>query len=71
MVLHCDCTAKEEDIDNMLDTWVDTNSQPLERWKHLLSDFKVGQTHEFAKFSVALRELMLLSLNCQRLIKES
>jgi glutamate dehydrogenase len=71
VVLHCDCTAKEEDIDNMLDTWVETNSQPLERWKHLLSDFKVGQTHEFAKFSVALRELMLLSLNCQRLIKES
>lgn len=71
VVLHCNCDAKVNDLDTMLDTWVNTNAQPLERWKHLLADFKVGQTHEFAKFSVALRELMLLSLNCQRLIKES
>ncbi|OUR62288.1 NAD-glutamate dehydrogenase [Colwellia sp. 39_35_sub15_T18] len=71
VVLRCDCSAKEKDLDAMLDTWVDTNAQPLARWKHILADFKVGQTHEFAKFSVALRELMLLSLNCQRLTKES
>ena len=70
VVLRCDCSAKEEDLDSMLDAWVETNGQPLERWKHILADFKVGQTHEFAKFSVALRELMLLSLNCQRLVKE-
>jgi len=71
VVLRCDCTAKESDLDKMLDTWVETNSLPLDRWKHILADFKIGQTHEFAKFSVALRELMLLSLNCQRLTKES
>ena len=44
---------------------IDINKQPVERWKHILADFKVGQSHDFAKFSVALRELMLLSLNCQ------
>jgi len=71
VVLRCDCSAKAKDLDEMLDSWVDTNAQPLDRWKHILADFKIGQTHEFAKFSVALRELMLLSLNCQRSIKES
>lgn len=71
VVLNCDCTDDINDLDKLLDTWVDTNSQPLDRWQHILADFKIGQTHEFAKFSVALRELMLLSLNCQRLTKES
>ena len=71
VVLHCDCGAEIQDLDKMLDAWVDTNAQPLARWKNILTDFKVGQTHEFAKFSVALRELMLLSLNCQRITKES
>jgi len=70
VVLRCDCEANAKDLDKMLDAWVETNAQPLERWKSILADFKAGQTHEFAKFSVALRELMLLSLNCQRLIKE-
>lgn len=70
VVLMCDCSAEAKNVDTMLDNWIETNSQPLDRWKHILSDFKVGQTHEFAKFSVALRELMLLSLNCQRLIKD-
>lgn len=67
VVLHCNCSAKIKDLDEMLDTWIEANTQPLDRWKHILAEFKVGQTHEFAKFSVALRELMLLSLNCQRL----
>lgn len=53
-----------ENVDELLDCWFEANSQPLERWQHILDDFRIGQTHEFAKFSVALRELMLLSLNC-------
>jgi len=52
------------DVDKMLDTWFTDSAQPLERWQHILADFRIGQTHEFAKFSVALRELMLLSLHC-------
>ncbi len=73
VVLQCDCdaTVKNIDIDtdNMLDTWMEVNKQAIARWQHILVDFKVGQTHEFAKFSVALRELMLLSLNCQKVSK--
>ncbi|GHF92996.1 NAD-glutamate dehydrogenase [Thalassotalea marina] len=52
-----------KDVEELLDCWFEANEQPLERWKHILADFRIGQTHEFAKFSVALRELMLLSLN--------
>ena len=69
VVLLCECVDTAQDLDKLLETWVETNAQPLDRWNHILADFKVGQTHEFAKFSVALRELMLLSLNCQRQTK--
>ncbi|TPH12848.1 NAD-glutamate dehydrogenase [Litorilituus lipolyticus] len=68
VVLSCECDTKVADLETLLDEWVATNEQPLDRWKHILSDFKVGQTHDFAKFSVALRELMLLSLNCSPVI---
>jgi glutamate dehydrogenase len=54
---------KSKDIDELLDTWFAQNTQPLERWEHILAEFRSSQTHEFAKFSVALRELMLLSLH--------
>lgn len=53
-----------ETTDTMLDLWFEQFEQPLERWQHILSDFRTSQSHEFAKFSVALRELMLLSLHC-------
>jgi glutamate dehydrogenase len=48
----------------MLDLWLDSSAAALERWQHILGDFRTSQTHEFAKFSVALRELMLLSHHC-------
>ncbi|AWL11897.1 Glutamate dehydrogenase [Saliniradius amylolyticus] len=50
--------------EDILDGWFDTHENLLERWYHMMSEFKTSSTHEFAKFSVALRELMLLSLNC-------
>ena len=62
VILRSDLNSK--DVDLMLNDWFVNNEQPLERWYHILDDFRIGQTHEFAKFSVALRELMLLSLNC-------
>lgn len=68
VVLQCNCTVNAENLDDMLDAWMNVNEQPISRWQHILSDFKVGQTHEFAMFSVALRELMLLSLNCEKVI---
>jgi len=69
VVLQCDCTMKVKDLDVVLDKWMKVNEQPITRWQHILSDFKIGQAHEFAMFSVALRELMLLSLNCEKVSK--
>ncbi|GAL10916.1 NAD-specific glutamate dehydrogenase large form [Vibrio astriarenae] len=63
-VLGCGCSADQIDVLEKLDEWISTNEQPLYRWNSILNEFKVGSVHEFAKFSVALRELMLLNLNC-------
>ncbi|RUO34945.1 NAD-glutamate dehydrogenase [Aliidiomarina soli] len=54
----------ETDADAMLDNWMELNKNAIERWKGILADFKTTKSHEFAKFSVALRELMLLSHIC-------
>lgn len=53
-----------KNADKILDKWIDEQQHLLERWYHMMAEFKTSKTHEFAKFSVALRELMLLSLNC-------
>jgi len=53
-----DCSA-----DVIVAKWVNDNEKLLNRWVHMLADFKATKTHEFAKFSVALRELNLLSHN--------
>ncbi|MBL6734982.1 MAG: NAD-glutamate dehydrogenase [Shewanellaceae bacterium] len=50
--------------DEMIDQWMERNHQALSRWNHILADFKISNTHEFAKFSVVLRELNLLVLHC-------
>ena len=54
---------KATNADEILKNWMDANQSLLERWYHMMSEFKTSSTHEFAKFSVALRELMLLSIN--------
>ncbi|MCW8092300.1 NAD-glutamate dehydrogenase [Alteromonas sp. ASW11-130] len=51
-----------KDADEILDSWIEQNQALLKRWYHMMSEFKTSNTHEFAKFSVALRELMLLSV---------
>lgn len=61
------CKAKDE-CASMLDQWLDEHEQLLNRWRHLLADFKASGTHEFAQFSVALRELNLLHLNCMNAV---
>lgn len=53
------------DADTIIAHWIDSNQGLLERWFHMLADFKTSQSHEFAKFSVALRELNLLILHCE------
>ena len=50
---------------NIIELWLKDNAEQVGRWLQTLSDFKVGQTHEFAKFSVVMRELMLLHLNSE------
>lgn len=63
-VLTCGCSTEELDVMAALEDWIETNEQSLHRWESILNEFKVGSVHEFAKFSVALRELVLLNLNC-------
>ncbi len=61
------CKGKDE-CANMLDQWLNEHEQLLNRWRHLLADFKMSGSHEFAQFSVALRELNLLQLNCMNAV---
>ncbi|MCC5878757.1 MAG: NAD-glutamate dehydrogenase [Idiomarina sp.] len=56
--------AENKDADAMLATWLEENRNAIDRWKGILADFRTTKSHEFAKFSVALRELMLLSNIC-------
>lgn len=53
------------DLNGTLDDWLNGHEGEIKRWLHMLSDFKTSTSHEFAKFSVALRELNLLQLNCR------
>ncbi|MGQ8363655.1 NAD-glutamate dehydrogenase [Glaciecola sp. 1036] len=52
----------QKDADKILQSWIEENQAKLERWYHMMTEFKTSENHEFAKFSVALRELMLLSI---------
>ena len=58
------CKTDGCDVDTIIEQWMNEHQILLERWDHMLAEFKTSQTHDFAKFSVALRELMLLSHNC-------
>ncbi|MGB3726775.1 MAG: NAD-glutamate dehydrogenase [Glaciecola sp.] len=55
--------SDSNDADNMLNQWIEQNQLKLTRWQHMMTEFKTSDNHEFAKFSVALRELMLLSIS--------
>jgi glutamate dehydrogenase len=63
-VLTCQCLTDAFDELELLERWMENNQLALHRWENILNEFKVGSVHEFAKFSVALRELALLNLNC-------
>ncbi|MFC3095765.1 NAD-glutamate dehydrogenase [Alteromonas sediminis] len=51
-----------KNADDILNAWIESHDVLLKRWYLMMSEFKTSSTHEFAKFSVALRELMLLSV---------
>ncbi|MCM2681161.1 NAD-glutamate dehydrogenase [Echinimonas agarilytica] len=46
---------------SMVDRWFEEHRASISRWIQMLNEFKTVRGHEYAKFSVALRELMLLS----------
>lgn len=52
------------DAEAIITNWIAANDSVLLRWRLMLAEFKTTKSHEFAKFSVALRELMLLSHHC-------
>ncbi|CAM2944784.1 NAD-glutamate dehydrogenase [Vibrio rarus] len=64
-VLNCHCGENVMSEEETIENWIGNNRIALQRWENTLNEFKVGNVHEFAKFSVALRELMLLNLNCE------
>jgi glutamate dehydrogenase len=55
-------SGKETDTNVILSQWMENNQVLINRWNHMMAEFRTSSTHEFAKFSVALRELMLLSM---------
>ncbi|MBU1437269.1 MAG: NAD-glutamate dehydrogenase [Gammaproteobacteria bacterium] len=61
VVRTCGGECQAEDV---ITRWLTSNEFVLARWSLMLAEFKTTKSHEFAKFSVALRELMLLSHHC-------
>ncbi len=57
-VLHM--TKAEATADQRVNCWMKDNVNLLVRWHQMLADFRSSGRHEFAKFSVALRELLIL-----------
>jgi glutamate dehydrogenase len=43
-----------------IEQWMNENQKLLARWNQMVADFRASSRHEFAKFSVALRELLIL-----------
>ncbi|WP_406667773.1 NAD-glutamate dehydrogenase [Gallaecimonas sp. GXIMD1310] len=52
-------------VEDIVNTWLEHHEALLVRWNQMLAEFRSSQNHEFAKFSVALRELGILSHHCQ------
>ncbi len=61
-------TKKQKSADERIDYFLARHDDLLSRWAEMVADFKQSNTHEFAKFSVALRELQILVQRSHRLI---
>ncbi len=57
-VLHM--SSKSVSAEERIINWIIENANLLSRWQQMLADFRTSSRHEFAKFSVALRELLIL-----------
>ncbi len=63
-------TNDKKTADDRIQSWTTENKQLMRRWMQMVADFKATSTHEFAKFSVALRELLILVQSCIRTSKD-
>ena len=63
-----DLTDSKKTPVERLDSWMLDNAELIERWQTMVADFKSTNAHEFAKFSVALRELLLLVQSCIKMV---
>ncbi|MEE4244812.1 MAG: hypothetical protein V2I33_05345, partial [Kangiellaceae bacterium] len=59
-------TAGKRTADKKVSSWLTENGDLLQRWRQMVADFRSSSSHEFAKFSVALRELLILVQSCIR-----
>ena len=59
-------TNDKNSADERILSWTTENEQLMRRWMQMVADFRSTSTHEFAKFSVALRELLILVQSCIR-----
>ncbi|GLS84624.1 NAD-glutamate dehydrogenase [Paraferrimonas haliotis] len=58
------CPGGVCEADSIIHHFMDEHQAVLTRWFSMLADFRTSSSHEFAKFSVALRELVLLIQHC-------
>ncbi len=62
-------TKKQKSADARINSFLAEHDDLLSRWSEMVADFRQSRTHEFAKFSVALRELQILIQRSHRLVK--
>ncbi len=63
-VLHM--TEEFSSAEERVEAWLSRNEALINRWMQMVADFRSSASHEFAKFSVALRELLILVQSCIR-----
>jgi len=71
-VLHM--SDKDANAEERIIAWIIENDALLARWQQMVADFRASSRHEFAKFSVALRELLILvqsSIRAAAIARES
>jgi glutamate dehydrogenase len=63
-VLRWSVNYEESAASLVVHEWISINTEQISRWMDTLTEFRVSQANDFAMFSVAMRELMLLGHNC-------
>lgn len=53
--------AKQDSLEQVVESWLGTNKVLVERWLRMLNEIKAASEPEFSMYSVAIRELLDLS----------